>query len=236
MNTKLKYKSNVFKWGLIFVLFTLIALLNFTRFVTSELAEGNQGKYLYYFIMETTGAYAVLLLLPLLLWFFRKYSLTTHNIYKLLPLYFITSLVFGICHTLLMYSSRIMIFWIFNLGIYDYGKWIYRFPMEYTNQFFTFWTVYAIFLIITSISERQKQKIKTAELEEQLTKARLQALQMQLNPHFLFNTLNMISSTMYVNVKAADKMIANLSDLLRLTLTSADKEEHSLEKEMELIK
>lgn len=221
-------------WGILFLAFTFIALVNFTRFITSELVEGQPGKYLFYFIMETTGAYAVLILLPILLWFFRKFLITTHNVYKFLPLYLFASMVFGFCHTMVMYASRLFIYWIANLGAYDYGKLIYRFPMEYTNQFFTFWTVYAVFFIITSIRERQQQKIKTAELEEKLTKARLQALQMQLNPHFLFNTLNMISSTMYENVKAADKMIANLSDLLRLTLSSSGEGEHSIEKELEL--
>jgi two-component system LytT family sensor kinase len=58
---------------------------------------------------------------------------------------------------------------------------------------------------------------------------------MQLHPHFLFNTLNMISSTMYDDVKAADKMIANLSDLLRITLDSRGAEEHTLEKELEIV-
>ena len=72
-------------------------------------------------------------------------------------------------------------------------------------------------------------------MEEKLTKARLQALQMQLNPHFFFNTLNLISSTMYENVKAADKMLASLSDLMRITLKKTDDEGFTLENELELL-
>jgi LytS/YehU family sensor histidine kinase len=72
-------------------------------------------------------------------------------------------------------------------------------------------------------------------LQQELTKSRLQTLQMQLNPHFLFNTLNVISSTMYEDVKTADKMIANLSDLLRRTLDGVNWEEHPLRKELELL-
>ena len=227
-------KKRIKFWGLLFLFVSFIALLNFTRFVTSQLAEGLPGKFSFFFIMETTGAYSILLLLPFLFWFFRKFPISKQNLYKILPYYFGATVIFGVGHTLLMYSSRFIIYWILNLGVYDYGRWIYRFPMEYTNQFFSFWTIYAAYFIITSIRERQQQKIQTAELEEQLTKARLKALQMQLNPHFLFNTLNMISSTMYENVKTADKMIANLSDLLRMTLSSSGKEEHSLEKELEL--
>ena len=54
-----------------------------------------------------------------------------------------------------------------------------------------------------------------AELEKRLTEARLQALQMQLNPHFLFNTLHAISSLMHQDVDSADRMLVKLSDLLR---------------------
>jgi LytS/YehU family sensor histidine kinase len=108
--------------------------------------------------------------------------------------------------------------------------------MEYSHQFFTYLTVFAIVILVRSIQENQKQKLQTARLEQQLTKARLQALQMQLNPHFFFNALNMISSTMYEDVKAADKMITYLSDLMRITLKRTSEEDYTLEKELDLLK
>jgi LytS/YehU family sensor histidine kinase len=107
--------------------------------------------------------------------------------------------------------------------------------MEYHKQFFVYWTIFGIFFLFRYVRKNQERKLKTAQLEEQLTKARLQALQMQLNPHFLFNTLNMISATMYENVKAADRMIASLSDLLRITLKSKDREQYTFEKELEVL-
>ncbi len=84
-------------------------------------------------------------------------------------------------------------------------------------------------------AQKEQHRIKTAELEEQLTKARLETLKMQLNPHFLFNTLNMISSQMYEDIQAADKMIATLSDLLRITLKSSGKGLSTLQKEIEIL-
>jgi len=112
---------------------------------------------------------------------------------------------------------------------------VYKIPMEYTHQFFSYSLIYGIVMFIKYMRESQDQKLRASQLEQQLTKAHLRALQMQLHPHFLFNTLNMISSTMYDDVKSADKMIANLSDLLRITLSSKGAEEHTLEKELELI-
>ena len=69
---KLIAKKKLIIWLLIFLLFTVIAFLNYARFVTNELAEGKPGKFLFYLIMETTGAYTILFLLPILFWFFRQ--------------------------------------------------------------------------------------------------------------------------------------------------------------------
>ena len=222
--------------GLILLLFiTVMAALNFIRFVTNRLAEGEPPHYKFFLVMETTGAYTVLILLPFVIWFIRKFPITRQTLLIRIPLHLLASMVFGFSHTLLMYFSRVAIFSIAGWGSYDYGKFIYKIPMEYTHQFFTYSLIYGIVVFIKYLRESQEQKVRASQLEQQLTKARLQALQMQLHPHFLFNTLNMISSTMYDDVKSADKMIANLSDLLRITLDSKGAEEHRLEKELEIL-
>jgi LytS/YehU family sensor histidine kinase len=68
-----------------------------------------------------------------------------------------------------------------------------------------------------------------------LAQAKLQALQMQLNPHFLFNTLNAIASLMHKDVKAADRMITRLADLLRYALESTDAHEVPLRQELSFL-
>lgn len=75
-----------------------------------------------------------------------------------------------------------------------------------------------------------------ARLEAQLSRAQLDALKMQLNPHFLFNTLNSISSLMYTNVEAADAMLARLSEFLRLTLDGPAEQEVTLETELDFVR
>ncbi len=229
-------KERVIIGLVVFALVTLLALLNFIRFVGDELATGKPGRFQFYFIMETTGAYTILLVLPFMIWFINKFPIKRYNLATHIPLHLLASMVFGACHTMLMFGSRNLIFWIANSGTYDYGRLFYRFPMEYSHQFFTYLAVYAIVILYKSIRENQKRKLQAVRLEQKLTKARLQALQMQLNPHFFFNTLNMISSTMYEDVKAADKMITYLSDLMRITLKGTGDEDYTLEKELELLK
>lgn len=223
------------KWMVTFLFATLMGLMNLGIVITEKMAYGESIPFKYPFVHEMTGMYTVLLLLPFLLWFFKKFPIKRKNLLTRIPLYLLVSVVFGVCHTLLMALSRILIYWLANMGTYDQGQIIYRLLMEYQKQFFLFWLIYGIIFFVNSLRKNQEQKLKTARLEQELTRARLQALQMQLNPHFLFNTLNMISSTMYDDVSAADKMIAYLSDLLRITLKSKSSEEYTLEQELEVL-
>jgi len=73
-------------------------------------------------------------------------------------------------------------------------------------------------------------------LEAQLVQAQLQALKMQLHPHFLFNTLNSISALLHHDPELADRMIARLGDFLRLTLDNSGAQEVTLQKELEFLK
>jgi LytS/YehU family sensor histidine kinase len=81
----------------------------------------------------------------------------------------------------------------------------------------------------------QERELKAAELEKSLTAAKLQALQMQLTPHFLFNTLHAISSLVHKDAEAADRMISRLSDLLRYTLESTTAHEVPLQQELDIL-
>jgi len=82
----------------------------------------------------------------------------------------------------------------------------------------------------------REQELAAAQLETQLVQAQLQALQMQLQPHFLFNTLHAISTLMHRDVDAAEKMLARLSDLLRLTLENGSTQTVMLKDELEFLK
>jgi signal transduction histidine kinase len=83
--------------------------------------------------------------------------------------------------------------------------------------------------------ERYRQgQVQAAQLETQLVQAQLQALKMQLQPHFLFNSLNAVSSLMGSDVKAARRMLAQLSQFLRLVLDGSDTQEVTLAQELHL--
>ena len=78
-------------------------------------------------------------------------------------------------------------------------------------------------------------ELEAAQLETQLTRAQLDALKMQLHPHFLFNTLNTISVLMEEDVGAANEMLLRLSDLLRAALKNNEAHEVTLAEELQFL-
>ena len=225
------------KWILNFLLFTLLGLMNFGVIIADKLANQQDLQFGQHLINEITGAYSALALLPFLLLFFDKYPIERKHLWTRLGLHLIGTIVFGLAHTFLMYITRVPLYQLFDIGEYNalYGVLKYRVIMEYFKQLILYGVVYTISRYFKQLKLNQQQALKAAHLEKQLSKARLQALQMQLNPHFLFNTLNMISSTMYEAPRAADKMIASLSEMLRYSLQAKGESLQSLEKEMKLI-
>ncbi|HLB85681.1 MAG TPA: sensor histidine kinase, partial [Steroidobacteraceae bacterium] len=83
--------------------------------------------------------------------------------------------------------------------------------------------------------ESEARALDSAHLETRLVEAQLQALQRQLHPHFLFNTLNTISALMHRDVDAADATIARLSDLLRMSLQRVGVQEVPLKEELDFL-
>ena len=98
-----------------------------------------------------------------------------------------------------------------------------------------YWCLVCLCQAITHFRRSQERERRAAELEASLSSAKLQALRMQINPHFLFNTLNSIAALVYINPRAADEMLGDLSGLLRRSFDSMEEQEVTLAQELEFI-
>jgi two-component system, LytTR family, sensor kinase len=111
------------------------------------------------------------------------------------------------------------------------------FSAYYFHQGLTiYWTTLVVAHALYYYRGVRRGEAQTARLTAQLAQAQLQALKMQIHPHFLFNTLNSIAALLHKDVEAADRMIARLGDFLRLTLKSSDAPIVDFEQELEFLK
>jgi two-component system LytT family sensor kinase len=103
------------------------------------------------------------------------------------------------------------------------------------SNLLTCWVLFGLRHAIEYYRRYRSREVAASRLEAQLAQAQLEVLKMQLQPHFLFNTMHAISALLYRDPEAADRMIARLSDFLRLTLDSAGVQEVPLKREMEYL-
>lgn len=99
----------------------------------------------------------------------------------------------------------------------------------------TYWAIVGAGHALRYYQNYRDGELQRSQLNEQLTRAQLDALKMQLHPHFLFNTLNTITALIRQDQRKAELMIERLSDLLRLALDNEATKEVTLRQEMEFL-
>ncbi len=112
---------------------------------------------------------------------------------------------------------------------------VYFLNDELVNNLVIFWVVFFFFRGIGYYQKLRERETAAIRLESELTNAQLRALRMQLNPHFLFNTMNSVSSLMHSDVDAADRMLEQMCSMLRMTLDRGDAKLIPLTDEIEFI-
>lgn len=221
-------------WGGLFLVYTAIAVLLMEYRYLDDLSRQHSGTFLMRLLEESTGVYSFFLLLPLLFRFARVYLFEGKGWLRLVVLHLASATFLSAAHTTLMALSRQILSPIIGLGPYDYGIMLYRYPMEYSNDLVAITLITALYYFFQRFRLAQAQQLAAAELQTKLAEAQLENLRLQLQPHFLFNTLNTISSVMYEDVKAADAMVTQLSELLRLTLRASRAHEIPLAEELQI--
>lgn len=223
------------KWTLLALVFTLTGLLNFI--LTMIGAMGGPGNFPWKssLFREFASAYGILILLPVTLPFLARYPIERGKRTRRIPLHILACVLFGAAHTSLMWLIRQPFS---NFAGWEWSSYTFlgnRFLMEGIRQIFSYWCVLFVFEAIRYARMSREKELVASKLERELVTARLSALKMQLNPHFLFNTLNMISSDIEHSPRRADMTLHHLSDFLRITLHGAPVQEVPLEKEIELL-
>ena len=169
------------------------------------------------------------LLAPVVMRIAREYPVRKPEIARKIVLHTLVGALLSLLHLILF----VPLFHFLRLMNGDQGRMIDTFGFAFPLDFHVGIAVYWLILLLRQNSDTEQRVIR---LQAELTEAQLQALKMQLHPHFLFNTLNSISSYLRTDVETADEMIGQLGDFLRLTLQNPGTEEIVLEKELEFLK
>ena len=104
-----------------------------------------------------------------------------------------------------------------------------------TSEFVIGLMIYLVTLVRYFMRDLKKYYVKTVETESQLAKYQYDTLKNQLNPHFLFNSLNTLSGLIYMDVDRADEFIHRLSKLYRYVLDMQKEEVVPIQSEIELV-
>lgn len=102
-------------------------------------------------------------------------------------------------------------------------------------QVVLYWAVLGAAYMVEFVRRYRERDRIAAELEQKLARTQLEALRMQLNPHFLFNALNSVAELMEMDVREAQRTLTRVADLLRLSLRSAAQSLIPVWQEIELV-
>ena len=104
-----------------------------------------------------------------------------------------------------------------------------------TTHYLIYWGIVGATHAVENYRAGRERELRAAQLEARLAEARMQALKMQLHPHFLFNTLNAIAELVHEDPHNAEKMIGGLSELLRESLEAGLIDAVPLQRELDLL-
>jgi len=166
------------------------------------------------FVWETTSVYVIAALLPCILALESRFRLNSRPRSRIVLVHLLGAVVFSVVHSSAMVLLRKLIYGLVG-ETYQWGNPFVRGFYELQKDLITYAVVLMIIFAAREFRIRRAGELRAAELAAQLSEARLHYLTTQIEPHFLFNSLNAISNRMHEDVAAADRMISQLGDLLR---------------------
>jgi two-component system LytT family sensor kinase len=231
-----RYRTLTFQefalWGLFyFFLWVVLSLNEYSNQVQLESAP------LYYksWIDQFGWVFCFAFLSPFLPAVCHRWSIECSEIISTLIKLILFYLPFKAVYVSLVLFCKSFLYLVFVGEAFDPGPLvpIYLYQIVDSSPIY----VAAVFVIYTIIyfQTAQREQINAAKLEIELQKTRMEVLRNQLQPHFMFNTLNLISSTMYRDVDKADSIITRLGDLLRYSLATEQKPFVSLKEEVQVM-
>jgi sensor histidine kinase YesM len=237
-------KHNLRRYAIYFLAWTVVGVFFFTQGFMQKLFSGDPNPSWHYLVSWLTGVYIWALLTPVILWAGRRFPLERRNWLRRTALHLSFSVAFTIFQLAL---ESVVLSWI---GVFPslmegvLSAFVFLMLIGFHSGIFNYFIVLGIqagLRYYRQYQEREREalrlELRATELQSQLMRAQLGALKMQLQPHFLFNTLNAIMSLVRQRRgEQAEEMLARLSDLLRCVLEDVEAQEVPLRRELEYLR
>jgi signal transduction histidine kinase len=208
-------------WLWIWAGWTTLALLLGASTALTYLSTGRVASWGITLVRALAEWWLWALLTPVVVLLARRFPLTRDRWRRSVAVHAGAGLVIGIAKT----AADRAVFALLT------GFWTYLLASTLALQL----VVYAGIVAAEHGLEYYRRSREREQLERRLAATQLQLLNMQLQPHFLFNTLNTIAELVHEDADAADRMITSLADLLRRSLALGGTQEIPLDHELELL-
>jgi len=202
----------------------------------NPLAYGRPVEWKVPFVVNLSFFVVWAALLPIVFFFARRLPMGPGRWKRTIPMQLLLSIVLSLAHLVLVevIMRSLHVRRPGNYGELNFWNTVsFSIAVNLQASMALYWTLAGLAYAREYYRGYQEQSLRASRQETQLTRARLQALEAQLAPHFLFNTLNSISSLVDHDAPAARKMITRLGDLLRYSLQSRERKEVRLDEEWE---
>ncbi len=173
-----------------------------------------------------------LCLVPLIIVSTKRWPISAHRTQSLLPLHIVLAFIYAMLFELLSY----LLIYFFAANSSEIIELVFAtVHWKMVDNMSSYLVVVLILYALQYSQLLSKEKLLQLELKEQLKNAELEALKYQLNPHFLFNSLNSINALILEKSDRAQQMLIGLSDFLRFSLSVRNTRLIPLETELEQI-
>lgn len=220
--------------GFLAALWTLLGLLSAAQAAAWRAREGRPVEWPVLLADRLADWYSCALFTPAYFWLARRFPITRRTWARGVAAHAGATAVFVVLKYVLYVGAGAAL----GLGV-GRGRVVATvLDVLYENFVYenmAFWAVAGVVHAVEFYRHAQEREAHAARLRAELARAQLDALAGQLRPHFLFNTLNSVSSLMHRDVDAADAVLARLGDLLRRTLRSGERHEVPLADELEVL-
>jgi len=223
------------KWAIIFLCWTGFALFFTSQSYMFQARSAGTIEWRGTLFNWLLGSYTWFALTPLVLKLSDRFPLQRGKLLRSVAVHAIAAPLFNITNIVLFVIARGLITGP-RLEARSLFESVWHFVIaEFHGGMLVYWVIIGVSQSTDYYRRYRERELLASNLETRLVEAQLDALRMQLHPHFLFNALNSVSVLMRKDVDAADRMLLQLSNLLRVTLARSAAHEIRLKQELEIL-